>query len=762
MSILGTRVLRAAEDPRFLTGGDRYIDNLALPGAAHVVYVYSTVAHATIVSIDTSEAVRMPGVIGVHLGADIELGPKRSSNPRVPAAFVQPLMAIDTVRFVGELVGAVIAETKTQAVDAAEAVIVEYENLPVIVDMEVALTQGAPLLFPEAETNVAVHAKFRSGDEFFDGCEVVVRERIENQRVAVAPMEPRAAAAWWENGRLEQWACTQGVHGTRNSLAKIYGLTHEEIHVVTPDVGGGFGGKSGDYPEEAMLGWFARKHDRPMRWAETRTQSMQGLFHGRAQVQYCELGGKRDGTIEAYRIKIIQDVGAYPHDGVFLPYLTRLMASGVYAIDRVDCEVIATLTNTTPIGAYRGAGRPEATAAIERMVDRFSAEIALDGAEVRRRNFIAPDAFPYTTKTKATYDSGDYEGALDKALAAAGYEELREEQQQRRERGATKLLGIGLSSYVEITNGDGSGEYSSIEITNDGGAIVHTGTSPHGQGHYTAFAMIAADRTGIPFEKIEVRHGDTDVVPRGNGTGGSRSLQAGGSAVWRSSDALVEEAKRLAASMLEANPDDLVLDIDRGVFHVNGTPALSRSWADLALAASTQLDGGILRAAQDFEETAGSFPFGTHIAVVEVDTETGGVQLVRHIACDDAGTIVNPMLFDGQVHGGIASGVGQALFEHFQYDENGNPLTSNFLDYLFPSAAEFPSFERVVQETPSPLNPLGAKGIGEAGTIGATPAVQNAVIDALAHLGVRHIDMPCTPERVWQAITLPVLRSGGE
>jgi CO/xanthine dehydrogenase Mo-binding subunit len=428
------------------------------------------------------------------------------------------------------------------------------------------------------------------------------------------------------------------------------------------------------------------------------------------------------------------------------------MAGGVYEFDRVDCEVIAPLTNTTPIGAYRGAGRPEATAAIERMVDRYALEIGTDAAELRRRNFIAADAFPYTTKTKATYDSGDYEGALDKALAAAGYEELRVEQQRRRAAGDSKLLGIGLSSYVEITNGDGSGEYSSIEITSDGGAIVYTGTSPHGQGHYTAFAMIAADLTGIPFEKIEVRHGDTDLVPRGGGTGGSRSLQAGGSAVWRASETIVESAKQLAATLLEANPDDIVLDVRTGAFHVVGTPAVSRVWRDLALAASSALDQGILQAAVDFEATAGSFPFGTHIAVVEVDTETGAVVVLRHIACDDAGAIVNPVLFDGQVHGGVAAGISQALFEEFRYDEFGNPLTANFLDYCFPAASEFPNFERVEQETPSPLNPLGAKGIGEAGTIGATPAVQNAVVDALSGFGITHIDMPCTPERVWIAL----------
>ncbi len=755
MSILGTRVLRSAEDPRFLTGGDRYIDNLPIEGAAHVVYVYSTVAHALITGIDTADAAAMPGVLAVYTAADIGLPPKRVSMAHVPESMVLPLLAVDRVRFVGELVAAVVAETRTEAVDAAEAVIVDYDPLPTVVDLDAAIADDAPLLFPDAGTNVALRAAFRAGDDFFDGCDVVVRERIVNQRVAVAPMEVRAAAAWWDDGdapRLHQYACTQGAHGTRNSLASTYGLERDQVQVIAPDVGGGFGGKSGDYPEELLLGWFARELGRPVRWVETRSQNMLGMYHGRAQIHECELGGTRDGSLVAYRLRILADCGAYPFDGVMLPYLTRLMAGGVYAFDRVDVEIVAAVTNTTPIGAFRGAGRPEATAGIERMVDVFADEIGVDPGDVRRANFIAPDAFPYTTKTRATYDSGDYEGALDKVLAAAGYDDLRDEQRRRRAAGERALLGIGIASYVEITNGDGSGEFGSIEVTAAGGAVVHTGTSPHGQGHHTAFAMIASDLTGIPFERIEVRHGDTDVVPRGGGTGGSRSLQAGGSAVWRASEALVEEARTLAAELLEADPADLVLDRERGVFHVVGTPTIGHTWEELATAASTQLNEGVLRAAQDFEETAGSFPFGTHIAVVEIDSDTGAVTLLRHVACDDAGTIINPMLFDGQVHGGVASGIGQALFEEVRYDADGNPLTANFIDYTFPAASEFPSFERVVQETPSPLNPLGAKGVGEAGTIGATPAVHNAVIDALSHVGVRHLDMPCTPERVWRAL----------
>jgi aerobic carbon-monoxide dehydrogenase large subunit len=753
VSILGTRVLRS-EDPRFLTGGDTYIDNLDIPGAAHVAYVRSPIAHARIIAIDTSDAAAMPGVLAVVTAAEVDLPPLPPGHERMPEAMSRPLLAREAVRFVGEPVVAVVASTRTQAVDALDAVIVDYDPLPPLVDPEVAV-DGDVLLFPDAETNVAMRAPFRIGDELFDGCDVVVEQRIVNCRVAPAPLEVRAGAARIEaDGRLTQWACTQNPHATRDGLAKALGLERDQVHVITPDVGGGFGAKSGTYPEEILLGWLARRVGRPVRWVETRTESMQALGHGRAQVQYATLGGTRDGRFRAYRLRIVQDAGGYAEEGAMLPFLTRMMAPGVYALDKVDVDVTAVVTTTTPVGAYRGAGRPEATAAIERMVDRFASELAMDPAEVRRRNFLTPDRFPYTTPTRVTYDSGDYETALDRVLDAAGYAELRAEQAARRARDDRMLLGIGLSSYVEITNGGGEGEYGSIEVLADGRAIVRTGTSPHGQGHATVFAMLASDATGIPFEQIEVRHGDTDDVPRGNGTGGSRSLQAGGSAVQGAAEELVRIARDLAADMLEANPDDVVLDAERGEFHVVGTPAVSRSWADLGAEFAQRAggDGLTLQAAYDFEPPAGTFPFGAHVAVVEVDRDTGQVTLQRLVACDDAGRIMNPLIVDGQVHGGVAQGAAQALWEEVHYDDDGNPLTANLMDYAFPSAAEFPSFERVEMETPTPLNPLGAKGIGEAGTIGATPAVQNAVVDAVAHLGVTHVDMPCTAERVWRAI----------
>jgi len=745
VSILGTRVLRT-EDPRFLTDGGNYIEGIDVPGALHVVYVAATIAHARILGIDTTAARSRPGVVDIVTAADLDMRPDSTPHKRVHESMARPRLATDTVRFVGELVAAVVAETRAQAIDAAEAVVVDYDPLPAVVDIERAAADGSPLLFPDAGTNVAFTMPSRAGDDLFDGCDVIVEQRMVNQRVAPCPLEVRAAASRWEaDGRLTHWACTQNPHHTRNGIAAALGVERDEVHVITPDVGGGFGAKHGTYPEEVLVPWLARRLGRPVRWVETRGESMVSIGTGRGQLQFATLGGTSDGRLLAYRLNIVHDVGAYPAGATMLPYMTRMMASGVYDIAKVDVDVVDVVTNTTPAEAYRGAGRPEATAAIERMVDRFAAEIGMDPAEVRRRNLIAPDAFPFTTPTKTTYDSGDYETALDNALAGAGYDALRKEQAERRAAGDPVQLGIGLSIYVEVTNPGGEPEYGSVEVLADGGAIARTGTSAHGQGHATSFAMVVSAQTGIPFERIEVRHGDTDDIPRGNGTGGSRSLQAGGSALQGAADALIAQARERAAELLEANPNDIVLDIETGRFHVAGTPAIARGWAEVA---GTER----LHAEYDFEPPGATFPFGAHIAVVEVDTETGEARLVRHVACDDAGTIVNPLLVEGQVHGGIAQGAAQALFEVFAYDDDGNPRTANLADYAFPSAAELPYFERIAMETPTPLNPLGAKGIGESGTIGSTPAVQNAVVDALAPLGIAHIDMPCTPERLWRAI----------
>jgi carbon-monoxide dehydrogenase large subunit len=744
-SMLGTRVLRV-EDPAFLTVGGSYIADLDQPGAAHVTYVRSTVAHARISALDVDDARKAPGVVAVFTAADIDLPHAPPAFPLVDAAFARPFLADGVVRFVGEPIAVIVTETRAQGADAAELVYVDYDPLPAVVDAEVAI-QGDVLLFPAAGTNVVHDRPAPDGDDPLVGCDVVVEARIVNHRMAVAPIEPRACAAIWDGERLTQWACSQGAHNTRTSIATRLGLEPEQVRVIVPDVGGGFGGKHGNYAEEILVGWLARHLQRPMRWVESRTEHMLAFCGARGQVQYCRLGGTRDGRFLAYKLHVVQDCGAYPSSfGPMMPMMTGLMASGCYLIPRLDYSSQAVLTNTTPVGAFRGAGRPEAAAAIERMVDLFALEAGLDPIEVRRRNLLTPEAFPYASPTGASYDTGAYEKALDKALAAVSYDDLRAEQRRRREANDPVLMGIGLSTYVEVTNPVQAGEFGAFEVHPDGTATIRTGSSPHGQGHGTTFRMIVSDTTGIPLDRITFVYGDTDAVPRGGGTGGSRSVQTGGSAARVAADQVVELARQRAADQLEANIDDIVIDRAAGMFHVAGTPSRSLSWAEVA---ST---GDPLAAEVDFQPEGSTFPFGAHVAVVEVDTVTGRVTLRQLLAVDDAGTVMNPLLLEGQVHGGLASGAAQALLEEIRYDDDGNPLTSNFADYAIISMTELPSFEVHEMVTPTPRNPLGAKGIGESGTIGSTPAVQNAVVDALAPLGIRHLDMPFTPERVWRAI----------
>ncbi|MFM8648721.1 MAG: xanthine dehydrogenase family protein molybdopterin-binding subunit [Actinomycetota bacterium] len=754
-SILGNRVLRK-EDPKFLTSGGEYVDDMLdeplLAGAAHVVYVRSSVAHGRILSIDTADAASMPGVLGVYTAASLGLAPVPAQfNPMV----ARTLLASDKVRYVGEPVAAIVAETREQGTDAAEAVLVDIETLDALIDLEAAMA-SSNLIYESAGSNVVFDTTVlgmpeNTGDAFFKDCEAVASGRFLNQRVAPCPLEVRgAAAAWGPDGRLNQWLSTQHAQGAVAPLAAANGVEPEKIRVRTPDVGGGFGAKIGTYAEELLLGVFAQKHGRPMRWRETRSESMVALGHGRAQLQYVKIGGKKDGTATHYQLWAIQDCGGFADMGTILaPFMTRPMSSGVYAIPNIECRTTSVVTNTTPTVAYRGAGRPEATAAIERAMDLWALELGMDPADVRRKNLIPKFLEPHTTAVGQTYDVGDYATALDKALAAADYKSLRAEQAKRRQSGDVKQIGIGVSVYVEITGGVGNGESAKVEVLEDGRAIVYTGTSPHGQGHDTAWSMLVQEQTGIPMNKIELVWGDTDLVPIGTGTMGSRSLQQGGNAVFQVAGTLAEKAKSVAARLLEANEADVVLDKDRGVFHVAGTPAVSKSWADLAVA--EKANGGL--AHNDVINVAGAtFPFGAHVAVVEVDTETGQVKHLRQVACDDAGKVLNPMLLDGQIHGGIAQGVAQALYEEVMYDADGNPTTSNLADYGFPSAAELPSVEVVHMETPTPLNAIGAKGIGESGTIGSTPAVQSAVVDAVSHLGVKHIEMPCSAQRVWSAI----------
>src|SRR5580693_8891105 len=715
MSILGTRVIRT-EDPRLLTSGGVYVDDLREPlleGAVRATFVRSTVAHALITGIDTSAALEAPGVVAVLTAADMtdlptppppEPLPDDAPPPEGPApmggVWQEPLLAFDRVRFVGEPVAIVLTDSTYAGEDVAELVSVDYEILPAVASIEAALANES-LLYPDAGTNVCVKGGRPIGDEsIFDGCEVIVEGDVVNQRVACMPMEGRATAAVFKDGKLTVWTSTQNAQLSRLIFTAI-GLPPDAIRVVAPDVGGGFGAKIGVDREQIIVAWAAKHTGRPVRWVETRNENLMAMTQGRAQLHHIKIGGDRDGHIKAYRLDVVQDSGAYSRMGGFLPMLTNLMAPGVYDIPAVEANYTAVVTNATPIAAYRGAGRPEAAA------------------------------------------------TLDKVLAAADYNELRAEQERRIRAGDTKLLGIGLASYVEITAADGAaGETAKVEVHDDGAATVYTGSSAHGQGHNTAFAMIVTAELGIPMDKIEVIHGDTDLIPDGVGTYASRSLQLGGSAVHTAAIEIKEEASKQAAELFEAAESDVVLDTDTGTWHIAGDPDKSLSWSQVASAAGE----GLIVANVRFTADRPTFPFGTQLSLVEVDVETGKVTLLRHVTADDAGPVLNPLLFEGQRHGGIAQGAAQALLEEILYDADGNPLTATLMDYGAITAAELPSFELLTSETPTTVNPLGVKGIGEAGTIGATPAVHNAVVDAVKHLGVRHIDMPMTPERVWTAI----------
>jgi aerobic carbon-monoxide dehydrogenase large subunit len=749
-SILGHRVTRV-EDPRFLTSGGTYVEDVRLPDAVWLTYVRSPYAHARIVSIDATDAERADGVVAVFTADDLaDLGLAPHLVPTFPEAMRRPFVASDVVRYVGQPVVAILAEDQARALDAADLVVVDYDPLPAVVDVEQSLA-GDVLLFPEAGTNVVQRFSSKTQADF-SGCEVIVEERIVNQRLTAAPIEPRSGAAYWtDDGRLVHYSACQGAHPTRDLLATIYGLAPSAVRVIVPDMGGGFGAKSRTYPEELALGQYARLVGRPVRWTETRSENMVAMPHGRGQHQRARMGGTRDGRITAYQLDVVQDAGAYPLIGAVLPNMTMRMTTGVYNLDNVGFTGVSVVTNAVSTTAYRGAGRPEAAVAIERMVERFAAEIGMDAAEVRRRNFVPRFVEPYRTAVGTVYDVGDYGEALDRVLAAAGYDALRAEQARRRAVGDHLALGIGIAVYVEITAGAAGSEHATVELLGDGRLRVRSGATPFGQGHETTWAMIVADRTGVPIDRIEVVHGDTDAVRSGGLTVGSRSVQLGGAAVAGATTELVERARERAADRLEADVADVVLDIDAGRFHVAGTPARSIDWAELAGGASDAGDV-MLDAATDFTSSMPTFPFGAHLAVVEVDTETGLVQLKRLVAVDDAGTILNPLLAEGQVHGGIAQGVAQALLEEMRYDEDGQPKTTNFADYPVITFRELPSFELVPMETPTFVNELGAKGVGESGTIGSIPAAYNAVVDALGHLGVRHLQTPLTPERVWTAI----------
>ena len=746
--------VRRREDPPLIKGAGTYTDDVHAPGALHAVFVRSEVAHGRIVSIDSQAAAAAPGVVGVFTAADLDLGPM-PPGPMAPSDMLRPVLAQDVVRFQGEAIAAVVAESRGAAVDAAELVQVDLEPLDVLVDPERALDDDAPVLFAEKGTNLVFEGTSRDEDVLGDA-DVVVKSRYVNQRLAAVPMEPAAAVAApdAEIGGVRVWVPCQAPHGARDMFAGSLGLEKDAVRVTVPNVGGGFGARIPAYPEQVVVAAVALRLGRPVRYVESRWETMIAMQHGRAQIQEVELGARRDGTLVGIKVRVLADGGAYPGDAVIMPFLTGQMASGVYRIPRVDFGFRCVVTNTTPIGAYRGAGRPEATALIERAMDQLAVKLEMDPAELRRRNFIAPDDFPHKTVAGAQYDSGEYAQALERVLEAAGYDGLRAEQAKRRQNGDVRQLGIGLCTYVELT---GLGvEIGTCTVGQDGTVTVKTGTSPQGQGHETTWAQLVSWTLGVPMADVHVVHSDTGHVPRGMGTMGSRSLQVGGSAMINATRDVLAKGSELAAHLLEAAVDDVQVVVGQGL-GVVGTPSATISWADLAQAAGdpSRLPEGMdpgLDAIHDFETPDSSYPFGAHVAVVEVDTETGLTKLIRHVTVDDSGKIANPLLAEGQIHGGIAQGVAQALYEEIAYDEDGNCVAGSLTSYALPTAAELPFFETARTETPSPLNPLGAKGIGESGTIGSTPAVWNAVVDALAHLGVDHVEMPATPMRVWQAI----------
>ncbi|MBE9375860.1 xanthine dehydrogenase family protein molybdopterin-binding subunit [Saccharopolyspora sp. HNM0983] len=759
-SMLGNEVQRI-EDPELLRGAGSYVGNYAPPGVLHLGFVRAPLAHARIESIDLAAATAAPGIVAAYTAAELDA-------PTPPPFVVlnddcaRPALATDRVRFAGEPVAVVLGKSRAAVEDAIELVDVDYAELPAVADPERALRPGAELQFPELGTNVAGGYRDAAGAEVLDGADVVVRARIENQRVAVVPLEGNAIVA--EPGGADRdhditaHVSTQMPHGVRSGLATAFGLDPQRVRVVAPHVGGAFGGKAGLAPEHAVAVALALRWENPVKWVESRAENMQAMPHGRGQVQYAELGLTRQGEIRGLRCRVLGDSGAYAGFGGSLAMgPTRTMSQGVYRIPAISYSAAAVLTNTTPVGAFRGAGRPEAAAMLERMMDLAAAELDMDPVALRRKNFLSQQDFPLTTLVGAQYDSGDYDLALTEALRLADYEGLRVEQDRRIRDGEDRLLGIGVASYVEITGG-GTGDYGEVEVHEDGVRIT-VGTSAHGQGHATSFAMIVADLLGIPLDDIEFVQSDTARVPRGGGTGGSRSLQIGGSALRRAGEQVLQRAREIAAAELEAAPEDIVVTGSGGL-GVAGVPAAEISWPKLARTADEH--GTPLTEHADFQPGGASFPFGAHVSVVEVDAETGAVRPVRHIAVDDCGRVLNPLIVRGQQHGGAAQGIAQALWEHMAYDEDGNPLNATLADYGIPSAAELPSLEVAGTETPSPHNPLGAKGIGESATVGSTPAVQNAVVDALRHLGVRHVDMPATPERVWRAIRAAETGNGAE
>lgn len=773
--IFGSGIKRR-EDPRLITGKSKYTGDIVLPGMVHMAVVRSPYAHARITHIDGSAAAAVPGVIGVYTAHDISLN-------NVPCAWLvpgsdlktvpHPPLAKDTVRYAGDGVAIVIAETRYIAQDAAELVHVDYEPLSAVVNPEDATKDGAPQLFEEAPHNIAFRWIASSGDDAlnkaFADAEVVVKERIVQQRLLPTAMEPRAAVAQWDSGNEEMtlWVTTQNPHIHRFILSGMTGIPEHKLRVIAPEVGGGFGSKIPVYPDEALTVWAARKLNRPVKWAETRSENYLVTIHGRDHVEYVEMAATKDGKVTAIRGTVYAGMGAYLSTaGPGIPTILHgLMYSGAYAIPNIRCESIGVFTNTAPVDAYRGAGRPEATFLVERLMDKLADKLGIDPVELRRKNLIPPFENGHTVAIGLNYDSGNYEAALSKALGNIGYDQLRKEQAEARKQG--RYIGIGVTTYSEICGlgpsqvagavgfQGGLWESAIVRVSPAGKVQAMIGTSPHGQGEETTFAQIISDELGFPVQDIEVIHGDTNRTPMGWGSYGSRTTPVSGAALTLASRKIKEKARAMAAHLLEAATEDI--DYADGKFFVKGSPDKFKTIQDATLMATLawNLPAGMepgMEASQFYDPPNFAYPFGTHIAVVEVDPETGRVELKRYVAVDDCGPQINPMIVGGQIHGGIVQGVGQALCEGVVYDTNGQLLTGTMTDYAMPRADMFPKFELDFTVTPSPHHPIGVKGIGETGTIASTPTVYNAVIDALKPFGVEQIDMPLTAPRVWAAI----------
>jgi aerobic carbon-monoxide dehydrogenase large subunit len=775
--VFGTRLVRK-EDPPLLTGEALYVADIQVPGCLHAAVVRSTVAHGRIASVDLSPALAMPGVVAAFSGADLRdawAAPMPCAWPVTPdmKSPTHLPLAADTVNYVGDAVAVVVAESEYAARDAADAVVVDYEPLPAVVELEDALSDRV-LVHEELGTNASYTWELTPDpaavDDAFASAAHRVTKRYVQQRLIPNAIEPRGVLVVPHpfGGEVTVYSATQIPHILKIMLAITTGTAETSIRVIAPSVGGGFGSKLNVYAEEILAVVLAKRLRQPIRWVEERSENSQATIQGRGQIQHIELAADADGKITAIRVKLLADMGAYLQlvtPGI--PLLGAFLYAGVYDVPAYSFSCTSVFTTKTPTDAYRGAGRPEATYAIERAIDALASEVGVDPAEIRRRNFVADEKFPYTSVAGLVYDSGRYGNGLETALATAGYDELRAEQQRRRAAGDIRQLGIGLSSYMEMCGlapskvlaslnySAGGWEAATVRLAPTGKAQVVTGTSPHGQGHETSWSMIVADRLGISPDDVDVLHSDTAIAPYGMDTYGSRSLPVGGVAVALATDKVIDKAREIAAHLLEAAPDDL--ELSGSSFRVKGSPTKEIALGAVAFEAFTahNLPEGMepnLEASVCYDPPNFSFPFGTHLAVVEIDTETGAVELSRYIAVDDCGLQLNPLIVEGQIHGGIVQGVAQALWEDAIYDDEGNLLTSTLVDYLVPAASELPSFELASTVTPSPTNPLGVKGIGEAGTIGAAPAVMNAVCDALAHLGVTDIDMPATPERVWRAM----------